>query len=145
MQGTVTIIQKTRMVLLAFLFLTSVASVSHAGSGGANQERLAAQEAHALRVTERQGQLILNTVWPLAFGALQYQDADTITSRITNNGFEVTTMIRYLNLLGSEQFLKLRFAYDHWGECTSMKVDGWSDIIGPRHIPSSQMLEMFVE
>jgi hypothetical protein len=96
-------------------------------------------QAQALRITSRDGQYILNMAWPLAFGMLQYQSADLLSSRKTNSGYAVTTRINYLNLLGRPHFLKLTFSYDRPGDLVGLQLTGHSDIIAPQINPSRLM------
>jgi hypothetical protein len=99
-------------------------------------------QAQSLRVTSRDGQYILNLAWPLAFGMLQYQSADLLGTSETDTGYAISTRINYLNLLNRPHFLKLTFYYDGHGSAESLKISGYSDIIGPQNVDPARLLEL---
>lgn len=102
------------------------------------QNMLEQLQERALRITVREGQQFLDVAWPAATLAgrflgqgLTYVRASIIDGAYAEEGYEVTTRIRYLNLLGIEHYLDLKLHYDKRGQETGITFAGYSDELSP--------------
>ena len=103
-----------------------------------------ALKSKSMTVTDRDAEYILREAYPLAgiFGKLNYQSTDFLDMRDTGNGYVVKTRLNYLNLMDSRQYLKIDFYYDYQGNGSSWGFAGHSDVIAPKQLTASTLLQL---
>ncbi|MBM9519997.1 hypothetical protein JWG39_09225 [Desulforhopalus vacuolatus] len=97
----------------------------------------------SMYITERESGYILQTAYPLAgiFGELVYRNAILVSSKDNGSGYAVTTKLNYLNLLDQYQYVKITFYYDYQGNGDDWEFSGHSDIIAPRQLTVTTLLQ----
>lgn len=85
---------------------------------------------------------ILNHAYPLAFGELTCKDVSLTGIGSHEDGYYTTIRIDYLNMIGKSHFIELQFDHDDKGGYRSWKFINHSDIIAPKELTVSTLLEL---